>query len=60
MLLEYSAGMVASLRKDLQANYLRLASEVSQYVDDGAKMMIRNGWLEQPPQAINHKTLANV
>ena len=57
---KYSAGMVASMRKDLHANYLRLATEISQYVDDGAKMMIRNGWLEQPPQAINHKILANV
>ncbi len=56
----YSAGMIASLRKDLHANYLRMSAEIGQFVDDGTKIMIRNGWLEQPPQAINHKTLANV
>ncbi len=56
----YSAGMVASFRKDLHANYLRLATEISQYVADGSTMMIRNGWLEQPPQVINHKSLTNV
>ena len=56
----YSAGMVGSLRKDLPANYLRLSAEVGQYVEDGTKIMINNGWLEQPPQAINHKTLVNV
>ncbi|ABR50665.1 hypothetical protein Amet_4594 [Alkaliphilus metalliredigens QYMF] len=56
----YSAAMVASLRKDLHVNYGRLATEIGQYVDDGTKIMIHHGWLEQPPQAIKHRELSNV
>ncbi|SES94438.1 Protein of unknown function [Natronincola peptidivorans] len=56
----YTAGMIASLRKDLHVNYGRLVAEVGQYVEDGTKIMIQHGWMEQPPQVINHKNLSHV
>ncbi|MGZ4164351.1 MAG: DUF3231 family protein [Tumebacillaceae bacterium] len=34
--------------------------EVAQYADDGAAMMIDNGWLEAPPQAEDRNKLAGV
>ncbi|MCG7212090.1 DUF3231 family protein [Paenibacillus mucilaginosus] len=47
----YGASTAGSLRKDLGLTYSRLMSEVLNYADDGTKMMIKNKWLEQPPQA---------
>lgn len=56
----YSTGLSSSLRRDLQANYIRFLTEISQYASDGAKIMIDNAWLEQPPQAVRHKQLVGV
>jgi hypothetical protein len=30
-----------------------------QFAEDGANIMIENGWLEQPPQAIDRDQIAN-
>jgi hypothetical protein len=55
----YGMGVGTSFRHDLAANYVRLAAEVAQYAEDGANLMIENGWLEQPPQAADRDQLAN-
>jgi hypothetical protein len=34
--------------------------EVGQYANNGAKIMINNGWLEQPPQTVDREALAKV
>ncbi|MCZ8518374.1 MULTISPECIES: DUF3231 family protein [Paenibacillus] len=47
----YGASIAGSLRRDLGVTYNRLMTEVLNYADDGAKIMIKNHWLEQPPQA---------
>ncbi|MEN2768319.1 DUF3231 family protein [Ornithinibacillus xuwenensis] len=54
----YATGSAASLRTDIQTDYVRLAAEVAQYSSDGVNIMIKNRWLEQPPQIPNHKKLA--
>ncbi|MFZ5988275.1 MAG: DUF3231 family protein [Bacillota bacterium] len=56
----YAAAMAASMRRDLHANYVRLSAEIAQYANDGINIMIDNGWMEQPPQVINHEVLAGV
>jgi len=54
----YATASAASLRTDIAASYVRLTLENAQYAKDGTDLMIKNEWLEQPPQIPNHKGLA--
>ncbi|WP_248929672.1 DUF3231 family protein [Paenibacillus hamazuiensis] len=49
-----------SMRADLSASYARFLADVLSYAEDGANIMIANGWLEQPPQAADREALAGV
>jgi hypothetical protein len=55
----YGTAIGTSLRKDLGGHYTRLVAEILQFADDGAKLMIKNRWLEQPPQNIDREALRN-
>ncbi|OLS38123.1 hypothetical protein BTR22_06385 [Alkalihalophilus pseudofirmus] len=55
----YGAAMAASPRKDIGLKYARLLMEISLYAEDGANLMIENGWLEQPPQVPDRNELAS-
>lgn len=55
----YGAAIGVTLRKDLDGHYTRLVSEILQYGNDGAKLMIENKWLEQPPQNVDREALRN-
>lgn len=44
----YATAAAASQRSDLFLNYERLSFEIAQYAKDGADIMIRHNWLEQP------------
>jgi hypothetical protein len=55
----YGTAVGTSLRKDLGGHYTRLVAEILQYADDGTKLMIKNRWLEQPPQNIDREALRN-
>lgn len=57
-LANYGTSMSECLRKDLLADYGRLAAEIGQYMDAGANLMIANRWLEEPPQAVDHRELS--
>lgn len=46
----YGVSMALSPRHDIVAHYTRLTAEVALYLNEGANIMIDNGWLEQPPQ----------
>ncbi|BAH07579.1 DUF3231 family protein [Clostridium kluyveri] len=48
------------MRSDLKVTYRKYLDESMEYSKDGMDIMIDNGWLEQPPQAINHENLAKV
>lgn len=54
----YGSAMSMSQRRDLGVHYARLIAEIAQYANDGTEMMIKNGWMEQPPMAANRKDLA--
>jgi hypothetical protein len=47
----YGAAMAASPRRDIGLKYASLIPEISLYAEDGANIMIKHGWLEEPPQA---------
>jgi hypothetical protein len=47
----YGTGIALSPRGDIAAMYNRLSLEVQLYSEDGANIMIKNEWLEQPPMA---------
>jgi hypothetical protein len=37
-----------------------LSAEIAKYAEDGAKIMISNGWLEKPPLSEDRDKLANI
>ncbi|MBM7692476.1 hypothetical protein JOC77_001906 [Peribacillus deserti] len=46
----YGLAIGSSMRRDFGALYNRLIAEIQLYGEDGAQIMIHNGWLESPPQ----------
>ncbi|MCQ6279618.1 DUF3231 family protein [Bacillus sp. EB600] len=56
-----TAGNGASLsgRRDLSGMYAKFIADIGLYVQDGAKIMIDQGWMEQPPKAIDRDDLAS-
>ncbi|QBP41014.1 DUF3231 family protein [Paenisporosarcina antarctica] len=54
----YGASLGASPRRDLGAAYTRLTAEIMEYAEDGANIMINNGWLEKPPSSPDRRNLA--
>lgn len=53
----YGVAMAASLRKDMVIKYAGILREIVLYAEDGTKLMIKNGWLEEPPQAPDRNQL---
>ncbi|MFT8322088.1 MAG: DUF3231 family protein [Bacillus sp. (in: firmicutes)] len=43
-------GGAFSLRSDLPAKMSLLAKDIFTFAQDGGKIMIKNGWMEEPPQ----------
>ncbi|MDQ1143882.1 hypothetical protein QE429_000709 [Bacillus sp. SORGH_AS 510] len=48
-------ALSVSLRKDIAATFTLFFMEVMKYGDEGLKLMIKRGWLEQPPQPIDRR-----
>lgn len=55
----FGAGVSVSQRRDLAFEYTRLMAEVGLYAEDGAQLLIKHGWLEQPPLAEDRENLAS-
>jgi len=55
----YGAAMAASPRRDIGFRYASLIPEISLYAEDCANLMIKNGWLEEPPQTDDREGLIN-
>ncbi len=47
-----SIGTAFSLRNDLPVKLATYMKEIFEYAHEGAKIMIKNGWMEEPPQTI--------
>lgn len=54
----YGTSMATSTRKDLALDYVRLSAEIASFAEEGAKIMIDNAWLEEPPLAVDREKLA--
>ncbi|MEG9296834.1 DUF3231 family protein [Mangrovibacillus sp. Mu-81] len=46
-----------SMRKDLAVHYGHFISEAMKYSSEGLSLLIKRGWMEQPPQASDQKNL---
>ena len=55
---QYGYSLATSPRHDLAAQYAKLMTEIGKYSNDGANILIENGWMEQPPMAADRKDLA--
>ncbi|MEW9675125.1 DUF3231 family protein [Lentibacillus sp. L22] len=55
---QYGAAIGASQRSDLITTYTALTAQIAKYAADGADIMIKNGWMEKPPQAPNRESIA--
>lgn len=53
----FGMALAASPRRDLGMNYASLIPEIALYAEDGANIMIKHGWMEEPPQATDHDQL---
>ncbi|MCM3569390.1 DUF3231 family protein [Neobacillus mesonae] len=47
----FGMAIAASQRRDIGAVYASQIPEITLYAEDGANVMIKHGWLEEPPQA---------
>ncbi|WP_226641849.1 DUF3231 family protein [Mesobacillus subterraneus] len=56
----YGVAMAASPRKDIGLIYASLIPEIALYAEDGANIMIKNSWLEQPPMADDRDQLSGL
>ncbi|WP_010531183.1 DUF3231 family protein [Lentibacillus jeotgali] len=54
----YGTSMAQSLRKDLQLAYTKQIAEIMKYASDSVKIMIENGWMEEPPMSVDRDQLA--
>ncbi|AGK55862.1 DUF3231 family protein [Bacillus sp. 1NLA3E] len=52
-------AMSNSMRKDLVAHYSLLIPEIMKYGGEGLEIMIKRGWMEQPPQQTDRHDLYN-
>ncbi|MED1908328.1 DUF3231 family protein [Cytobacillus firmus] len=55
----YATSAASSARKDISLNFIRLSAEIANYAEDGANILIKNGWFEEPPHPADHDELAN-
>ncbi|KRE46335.1 DUF3231 family protein [Paenibacillus sp. Soil724D2] len=46
-------------RHDMGALYAKSLMKISSFVEDAAKILIDNGWMEQPPFAVNRDKIAS-
>ncbi|MFD2046687.1 DUF3231 family protein [Ornithinibacillus salinisoli] len=54
----YGQSISANLRRDIATQYTRLMGEVALYCEDGANIMIKHKWMEEPPKMVDREKLA--
>ncbi|PKG22987.1 DUF3231 family protein [Niallia nealsonii] len=53
----YGTAFSVNARRDLALKYATLTAELAKYAEDGANIMIDEGWLEEPPMASDRRQL---
>lgn len=56
--LNYGGSIAITFRRDLIRQYTKFIDDLVLYAEDVANLMIKNGWLEEMPQADNRDALA--
>ncbi|MDQ1912810.1 DUF3231 family protein [Paenibacillus sp. GD4] len=56
--LNYGTAISVAMRRDVVAAYTRLMTEILTYAEDGAKLLIDNGWMEKTPGTVDRDALA--
>lgn len=54
---QYGISLSTAMRRDLQMCYARSMSEIGRYAKEGANLLIDQGWMERPPQAVDRRAL---
>jgi hypothetical protein len=54
-----AVSLSSSPRPDLALMYGRLIAQTADFANDGAKILIDNGWLEEPPRYVDRSKLVN-
>ena len=54
----YGTSISTSPRRDMGVHYDRLLHEIMLYAEDGAEIMIKHGWMEEPPRALDRDELS--
>lgn len=54
----YGISIATSPRRDLGLMYTQLVADIAKYANEGSKLLIQHGWMEQPPIAASRKDLA--
>jgi hypothetical protein len=55
----YGTAMSVSPRRDLGMKYASLIPEIALYAEDGANILIKHGWMEEPPLTDDRNSLIN-
>lgn len=53
----YGAAISVSQRRDLALDYTKMMANIGLYAEDGAQLLIKYGWLEEPPLADDRELL---
>jgi hypothetical protein len=54
----YGTALSVTSRADIAEKYIVMISELVRFAEDGANLMIENGWMEEPPKASDRRALA--
>jgi hypothetical protein len=54
----YGTALSVTSRADIAEKYIVMTGELVRYVEDGANLMIENGWMEEPPKASDRRALS--
>ncbi|WML52234.1 DUF3231 family protein [Neobacillus sp. PS3-12] len=55
----YGLSLAESTRRDLFAHYTKIIAEIGIYAEDGINLMIKYGYMEEPPKAPDREELAS-
>ncbi|WP_416149606.1 DUF3231 family protein [Salipaludibacillus sp. HK11] len=53
----YGSSLAMSPRRDIGLMYTRLSVEIMKYADEGARILIKHGWMEEPPRSLDRDEL---
>ncbi len=56
----YAFAMASSMRHDLHQKFVLILAKERMFAEEGINIMVENGWLEEPPQAVTNKTSGKV